>query len=283
MIEQETVSGNSQSDSSDQDVSLVDDVSSDQVESRPIQQHAVGSDNGSDDSHQDKVQLFRKGSTDQRKFRCLIGSEIILEGTIGVGKSTLGRSLTEYLKGVGLPVRFYPEFRNDMLLKQYIGDMKKYAYSFQVIMARERLRIYREACEFSQNGGISIIDRSLIGDYTFALMQKEKEFISGDEWDIYLNLIQHDSDAEPFVTLYLQCSPEEAFARMKKRNIQAEISGYTLDYFEDLHDAYMVTIGSVDHPVYPIPWGDDREIDRDLLSDETCEEVLTFIRGIIIN
>ena len=67
-------------------------------------------------------------------YRPLIGSSILLEGSIGVGKSTVGKSLEKFFKNIGLKARFYPEYVNEPLLNQYISDMNKYAYSFQLIM-----------------------------------------------------------------------------------------------------------------------------------------------------
>lgn len=243
-------------------------------------QFVPGPTNNSDES--DKITLYMPMSNKRRRFMCIRGNVIVLEGPIGVGKSTLGRSLENYLKKIKLPVKFFPEFLNKPLLDLYLSDMKKYACAFQVIIARERLRIYREATEFSNSGGISIIDRSLIGDYTFAHMQKEKDYINDEEWAVYLDLIKHDPDCEPYVTLYLECEPEQAFTRMQKRNISSEVKGYTIEYFEDLHRAYMKTIRSVQHEVMIIPWSSDKVVDDDTLNDDTCDEVLSLVRDIII-
>lgn len=227
--------------------------------------------------------LYKSIPDEHKNFRCLIGSRIILEGLIGAGKSTLGASLGHYLNKIGLKCKFFPEFKNDKLLKLYIGNMEKLAFPFQIIIARERLRIYKEANEFSNSGGISIIDRSLVGDFTFALMQKEKGFISEDEWDVYLDLIKQDTDNEPDIILYLKCTPEQAFERMKKRSIKAETKGYTLEYFKTLDDAYTKTIKSIKHNVKSLSWDDDKNVDIGLLSNKACEETLTMIKNFIIN
>ena len=75
---------------------------------------------------------------------------------------------------------------------------------------------------------------------------------------------------------------------MTKRCIQSEISGYTLEYFNDLHDAYMKTIQSIDHKIHMIPWENeqevnyDQEVDHDRLADPTCEYILNCVRKISI-
>jgi deoxyadenosine/deoxycytidine kinase len=252
---------------------------------RSVEQEKSGSKNKStpdQPNEENKITLYLPMSDKRRKFTCIKGNVIVLEGPIGVGKSTLGKSLSMYLSRLGLPVKFFPEFVNNSLLELYLSDMKKYAYAFQVIIARERLQIYRDASNFSNTGGISIIDRSLIGDYTFALMQREKGYINDDEWAVYLNLIRHDPDCEPYVTLFLECDPKQAFSRMRKRNNSSEVKGYSIEYFEDLNNAYMKTIQSVQHEVNIVPWNSERVIDDSKLDDETCDEVLSLVRDIII-
>ena len=240
-------------------------------------------ENGNSKQASSKINIFSKIPPDQRKFKCLIGSEIIIEGLIGVGKSTLGKSVTSYLEKIGLPVRFFNEFLNIKLLKLYINDMKHYGYAFQIIMMRERLRIYKEAKEFSKKGGISIIDRSLIGDYAFALMLKNKGYINDAEWEVYLDLMKYESDDEPNITVFLQCTPEQAFERMKNRSLQVEKDGYSLNYFKDLDAAYQNVINKISHNIAIVPWGDNCYITNDYLSDKDCKKFLEIVRTILIS
>lgn len=69
------------------------------------------------------------------KLRSLKGGIYIIEWIIGIGKTTLGTSLENYLNNIGLKCKFYKEYYNEDLLNQFIGDMKKYAYFFQMMMA----------------------------------------------------------------------------------------------------------------------------------------------------
>ena len=222
-----------------------------------------------------------------RNFRSLIGSEIVLEGLIGIGKSTLGRSLNEYLSKSGFQVKYFPEYVDENLLSLYISNMSKYSFLYQCIIARERLRVYDEAKNFSGQGGISIIDRSLIGDVAFATMQKENGFINDTEWKVYNKLIKSDH-SEPMVTLYLEGTPELAFKRMIQRNLSAEVSGYTLDYFQKLDYAYQTAFSiskNIGH-VIRIPWEDSsfsNDNEFKILDFKVCENVLTTIRDHLNN
>lgn len=227
----------------------------------------------------DEIILYRPSNAVNRNFRSLIGSEIVLEGLIGIGKSTLGRSLYEYLKKAGFNVKFFPEFVNEDLLGLYISDMKKYAFSYQCIIARERLRVYDEAKHFSSQGGISIIDRSLVGDVAFATMLREQGLIDDREWDVYKKFISVEYP-EPIITLYLEGGPSLAFERMKRRNLQSEVSGYTLGYFERLEKAYQKAFDNSKNVgnVVRIPWDNDVIVNENVLDPDACENVLLKVR-----
>lgn len=224
----------------------------------------------------------------RRKYRRLRGTTIVIEGLIGTGKSTAGFSLTRWLNCNGIKARYFPEYRNDSLLDQYIKNMPKYAYAFQIFMLQQRLHIYSEAKKFAELGGVSIIDRSLLGDFTFAKMQKQKGFFTEEEWNVYISLMKHDTEIEPDIIMYLYCSPDISFNRMKTRGIQSEIGGYTLEYFNDLHKAYECSMSDISHKIHKVPW--EKNIatltDSDgkhLLPWNSCIELLKSITSFFDN
>src|SRR5687767_9035911 len=112
--------------------------------------------------------MFTNRDPNYDKFKSLKGGVFTIEGIIGAGKTTLGKSLEQFLNECGIKTRFFPEYINKDLLSQYIGDMKRYAYSFQLIMLCKRIEIYRIAEAFASTGGVALIDRSIIGDMSFA-------------------------------------------------------------------------------------------------------------------
>lgn len=226
----------------------------------------------------DDIVLYRPLLPDNRRYRMFVGTEIVLEGLIGIGKSTLGRSLAKYLNSIGYNAKTFYEFVNNEFLSLYINDMEKYAFSFQVIMARERLRVYEEARKHTESGGISIIDRSLIGDVAFAVMQRDKGYINETEWKVYRNLIESENKFEPFATVFLNGTPQHAYERMRKRSLQSEIDGYTLEYFEELDKSYRQVMSEMNMSVINIPWGDERKMSDSQLMDDDCKHVLDRIR-----
>ena len=127
--------------------------------------------------------MFSPRNEDYDTFKSLKGGVFTIEGVIGVGKTTVGRSLEKYLNDIGIRANFYPEYVNKELLAQYIGDMKRYAYAFQMIMLCKRIEIYRDAERYADTGGVALIDRSIIGDMTFAKMQYDNGNFTKDEWE----------------------------------------------------------------------------------------------------
>lgn len=186
--------------------------------------------------------MFSPRHSDYEKYRSLRGAIVTLEGCIGAGKSTAGRSMEEYLNRIGIKARFFPEYKNELLLGQYIKDMRKYAYSFQLLMLAKRIAIYGEAGRYAKKGGVAIIDRSLLGDMTFARMQWRSGFFTDEEWTVYINSMVSEIQLEPTAILFLDCTPETSLHRIQKRGIVEEIAGYNIDYLQALHEAYVESL-----------------------------------------
>ena len=229
--------------------------------------------------------IYTHRQLDYKKYRKLRGTLYAFEGSVGTGKSTLGWSLEKKLQDSGLKAKYYPEYRNDLLLDQYLKNMKRYAYTFQMFMLMKRLEIYRDAYKFSLKGGIAIIDRSLLGDRTFARMLHRMKYITDEDWEIYNNVLMSEAYPEPDCILYLDCKPEKSYSRMISRGIESETTSYTLDYFQSLNEAYMESIEETSHPVHIIDWNDDQELlvenGKKYLTNEIICRVLDQIASLI--
>lgn len=200
-------------------------------------------------------------------YKSLRAGIYTIEGIIGCGKTTLGKDIEQFLNEIGISAKFFPEYVNEKLLQQYINNMKKYAYGFQLVMLFKRIEIYREAERFAATGNVAIIDRSLLGDMTFAEMQKINGNFTTEEWDTYLAVVKQEIQLTPTASIYLKCSPEIALRRINKRGIKAEIGGYTLQYLEQLHTAYEIAIGNcgnVKHII--VDWNSDDKNVTDILN-----------------
>lgn len=214
-----------------------------------------------------------------KKWSSLRGTIIIIEGIIGVGKTTLCKSLHNFLTELGHDVVWFPEKIPSSLISLYISDMKRYAFPFQVMVAQSRALDLSRACELAKMGKIVIMDRSLLGDCAFALMQKEKGYFTDAEFEAYLGVVSTGQpvSSPPLHILYLESSPETAFERMKKRGNKDEIDGYTLDYFKELSATYARMIEHGEEKITTLPWSDRNIADGVLANDEICTEILNLL------
>lgn len=212
------------------------------------------------------------------KLRTLKGGIYIIEGIIGVGKTTLGNSLEHYLNNVSLKCKFFKEYFNESLLNQFIGNMGSYAYFFQMMMLVKRIEIYREAEEFSKLGGISFIDRSLIGDMTFAKMHYLNKNISEDEWKIYNNFIKDENLFTPSACIYLKCNTEISMDRVKNRGLTSEITGYDSDYITKLKDMYDSVISSTTNvKIITLNWDKSIILKDNMISEYDILEIINLL------
>lgn len=229
--------------------------------------------------------MFNKTKRYKIDFRCLTGSVIGIEGLIGVGKTTIGKSLVKFLNKNGFKAKFYKEKVNKPLLDLYLSDMKNNAFLFQQIALQNRLNIYKNATNFAKTGGIAIIDRTLPGDMTFAKMQNKKGFFTEQQWDIYKNTLQNRKKDSPSLIAYFRVSPNLAYYRMCKRNNKSEKSGYTVSYFEELDKSYNEVIDSIRDRinVLNIDWSKDLNIINNVIDDSQVINVLYKFRNALIN
>lgn len=200
---------------------------------------------------------------------------ISIEGIIGAGKTTFGQSLYEYLlKHTNCPVRFYQEPFNQDLLIQFINNPQKYAYTFQLYMLTRRQLNFELARQFE---GISIIDRSLTGDYVFAHLQNELGNINDEEFAIYKQLYQQFQSFIPDKIIYLNVSTDIAMHRIKTRDRDGE-NAYTTEYLTNLYRSYKTVLNEhmcVDC-IYDLDWDDHIIIDGKI-PDHVCDSVLKSI------
>jgi deoxyadenosine/deoxycytidine kinase len=187
----------------------------------------------------------------------------VLEGLIGVGKSTLGKSLEATLNDIGISATFLTEFVSNDLLEQYVSDMSKYAYTFQMIMLSKRLEIYREAQRRAMQGEVVLVDRSLVGDYVFALLHFRYGNISEEEFQLYCTMLYSEKPIEPTATLFLQADVPTCISRAAKRGRKSE-DAYDRQYFDALSSTYEEVFTQLPTPRVSVDWS-RRRPDREVL------------------
>lgn len=223
---------------------------------------------------------YTQRTSTEKQLAHLHGRIIVIDGIIGVGKSVLGRSIECYLNNHNITAKFFPEYFNKKLLDYYLSNIREYAFMFQAIMANSRIELYRRALEYAKIGGVSIIDRSILGDTAFAKMQLDKGFISKEQYEIYWSILDQASDLyAPDYTIYLDCSIETCIRRINRRNIDSEVQTYDIDYHNALTTAYNdVYKAHPDLVVYKLDYNtDDARLSNGMLSDLYIVNILNEI------
>lgn len=202
------------------------------------------------------------------RLRHLRGSVLLIEGIIGAGKTTLGMKLYNLLTRVDIPVMIFEEEVDAKMLDLFLSDMKKYAFSFQIHMLVQRQKIYMKALQFvEKNNGVAIVDRSLLGDWSFCMLHNDYGNISDLEYQAYESVMSSTRLPVPASIFYLEVTPETAHKRIVARNRGREPDVYTLEYLSDLDMNYKVAMEQSDIDIHYIDWNQPSNLSDDQLID----------------
>jgi deoxyadenosine/deoxycytidine kinase len=155
---------------------------------------------------------------------------IAIEGPIGVGKSSLAKSLAAAFDA--RVVR--EEGEANPFLDRFYEDPRKYAFQTQLFFLLSR---YRQQRELAQG---NLFEQRIVSDYTLA---KDRIFafinLDEDEYSLYESIFKLLSPnvPRPDLVIYLQARPEVLLGRVRKRGIAYE-RNISLDYLKTLSDAY---------------------------------------------
>jgi deoxyadenosine/deoxycytidine kinase len=172
---------------------------------------------------------------------------ILLEGNIGAGKSTMGRTL----KASGLfdfieePVEAWQEGFAANLLDAFYSDMKRWAFTFQITAFITRAKTWKEVLARTNHSRV-VLERSIFTDrYVFATNSHRLGGMTDAEWQVYCGLwefLVSNYCVEPDCILYYRTPAEVCVERMKSRG-RSEEAGVSLEYLqqlESLHDQWLL-------------------------------------------
>lgn len=210
----------------------------------------------------------------------------ILEGTIGAGKSTFLKLLTQHIHNLSIllePVdTWQSQNYGQSLLAHFYENPQRWAYTF------ETFTMFYRAQEHALEQTITtptIIERSIYsGHYVFARNSFEQGFMSDIEWDIYQQWFNFLIDQCPLPQgfIYLKVDPEIAFERIKKRNRKAETT-LSLEYLYQIdkqHEKFLCNKEDIlpklkDVPILILDCTNEFEHDSQQLQQH-CDSVNTF-------
>ncbi|MBK2402974.1 deoxynucleoside kinase [Erysipelothrix rhusiopathiae] len=155
---------------------------------------------------------------------------IVIEGVVGVGKSSLMRILGQ---------EGYEEFEEPVVdnpvLDKFYHDRCRYSFPLQVFFLNKRFEHIKQAKDVSK----AVMDRSIYGDAIFARMLNLSGEMSDEEFQIYSELLQNmlEHVHVPKLMVYLEISVDEAMNRIKKRGRDYELI-VEREYWEKLNREY---------------------------------------------
>ena len=164
---------------------------------------------------------------------------IIVEGPIGVGKTTLATKIASSLESEIMLEKFS---ENPFLEKFYkdVGKFNKYTKTSKYALATQLYFLLQRADEFKGKEYQALKRNNIISDY---FIDKDKLFaktiLSSDEYLLYNRV--HDGlklDIEkPGLVIYLQTNAETLLSRIKERGIEYEVN-ITETYLQKIIDSY---------------------------------------------
>ena len=160
-----------------------------------------------------------------------IMDSIIVDGPVGVGKTSLMEILTEQF---GYQ-QFLEPITNNPLLDKFYYDRKKYAFPLQIFFLNKRFAMLKEAAEVKG----SIMDRSIYGDVIFARLLSQGGDMDPEEYDLYEELLSNmlEHVQAPKLMIYLQTNVEDMVEKIKKRGRDYE-QVVEREYWEKLNNEY---------------------------------------------
>ena len=155
---------------------------------------------------------------------------IVVEGPIGVGKTTLARKLANNLNSELL----LEKFLENPFLEKFYKDIDKYALSTQLHFLLQR------KADLSKLGSVASNNKNYVSDY---FINKDKLFaktvLSRNEFELYTKIFDalNITIPKPDLIIYLQAEPDILLERIKLRGNGFE-KNITKDYLQKITDAY---------------------------------------------
>ena len=226
------------------------------------------------------------------------GLFIAIDANIGAGKTNACHAIASAATGSGFQSEVLEEPTNhpkfDHFLNRYYEDLKTGqntggAFAMQMFMLCRRYEQHRLAVEkaWGDSGIVVVQDRPIYGDTVFATTAMERGFMTGEEYDLYVDVYRNISRdvMPPDIFIFLEVQPEECFERMARRGRGSE-AGVPLDYLQQLYANYQKLIAEMRRRgvrVLTIDWSEFgppveiwKNIRRLVSSEDSWYEQLTF-------
>jgi len=164
---------------------------------------------------------------------------IVISGSIGAGKTDLGKKLNEVIYGSKL---FEEPLKKNPYFNDFYADPKKYAFQFQVSFLNSRYRLHKEILK--DHNLTCIQDRSIYEDNAFVKCLFELGKMDNRDYVTYNALAANmKKDLKyPDIIVYLRTSPNVCYKRIHERYLHDESriceEKIDIQYLNKLHEQY---------------------------------------------
>lgn len=168
---------------------------------------------------------------------------IVVEGTIGVGKSTLAKEIGNHF---GTEV-FYEKVEGNEILPLFYTmteeelEKNRIPFLLQLDFLNSRFKMIKDALVNDNN----VLDRSIYADMLFAECNNKLGRISDLELNIYRNLANNMLEEldelpkkSPDILVYLTASFDTIMERLFKRGRAFEVDEEKVDYYRFIWESY---------------------------------------------
>ena len=155
---------------------------------------------------------------------------IVVEGPIGVGKTSLAKMLANEFQARMV----FERVEDNPFLPKFYKSREIYAFQNQTFFLLNR---YQQQMELAQQ---NLFNQNTVADYLFA---KDQIFaaltLSAEELNLYqqIYVLLNTRVPKPDLVVYLQARPEVLYKRVKKRDKKFE-RGVTFEYLGEVAQAY---------------------------------------------
>jgi deoxyadenosine/deoxycytidine kinase len=157
---------------------------------------------------------------------------LVIEGNIGVGKTTLSNRLAEHWQ---VPV-LLEKFMENPFLPKFYAQPERYGFSVETAFLAERYRQMHD--EFAS---VDLRQQALVADYSFykSLIFAGKT-LKGDEYLLFKEIfgIINSKLPQPHLFVYLKASVPKLLRQIEQRGRDFE-QQITADYLEQIDEAYL--------------------------------------------
>lgn len=167
---------------------------------------------------------------------------VVIEGNVGVGKSTFLNYLKQHLNIDVMyePNQLWQDVDGHNLLEQFFLDQRRWAYSCQSYILMTRIdQLMLELCDTKKD--FCLIERSIYsGRYCFAQVAKEIGWMNGLEWCLYKKLWDREIvriHQMPSGFIYLRTTAEVCFQRILARG-RFEEKPISIEYLKRIEEKY---------------------------------------------